>query len=34
MMALSTMMVVPVVVLYFLAQRVFIQGIVLTGLKG
>jgi len=33
-MALSTLMVVPPVILYFLAQRAFIQGIVLTGLKG
>ncbi|HEY64394.1 MAG TPA: carbohydrate ABC transporter permease [Caldilineae bacterium] len=34
MMVLSTMMVVPVVIIYFLAQRAFIQGIVMTGLKG
>jgi multiple sugar transport system permease protein len=34
MMAMSTLMVVPIVVIFFFAQRVFIQGIVLTGLKG
>ena len=34
MMVLATIMVVPVVTIYFLAQRTFIQGIVLTGLKG
>jgi len=34
MMVLSTIMVVPVIVLYFVAQRAFIQGIVFTGLKG
>ncbi len=33
-MAMSVMMIVPVVVLFLLAQRTFIQGIVLTGLKG
>lgn len=32
--ALSAMMVMPVVVIYFVAQRAFIQGIVLTGMKG
>jgi ABC-type glycerol-3-phosphate transport system permease component len=30
---LGVFMVVPVVVMYFLAQREFIQGIVLTGMK-
>lgn len=34
MMVLATIMVVPVLILYFLAQRAFIEGIVLTGLKG
>jgi ABC-type glycerol-3-phosphate transport system permease component len=33
-MALSTLMVLPPVVLYFVAQRAFVRGIVLTGLKG
>jgi multiple sugar transport system permease protein len=33
-MALSTIMVLPPVILYFLAQRSFVKGIVLTGLKG
>lgn len=32
-MAASTVMVVPVIVLFFLAQRYFVQGIVLTGMK-
>lgn len=34
MLALATMMVTPIVIIYFLAQRAFIQGIALTGLKG
>ena len=33
-MAASTAVVVPTLVLFFLAQRYFIQGMVLTGLKG
>lgn len=33
MMVVATLMVVPVIVIYFFAQRAFIQGIVLTGLK-
>jgi multiple sugar transport system permease protein len=33
-MALSTIMVLPPIILYFLAQRAFVRGIVLTGLKG
>ena len=33
-MALATLMVLPVVTVYFLAQRAFVEGIVLTGLKG
>lgn len=32
-MAASTMMTLPLVILFFIAQRYFIQGIVLTGLK-
>ncbi|MEZ4664994.1 MAG: carbohydrate ABC transporter permease [Caldilineaceae bacterium] len=34
MMAASTMMVLPVIVIFFLAQKHFVQGITLTGLKG
>lgn len=33
-MAASTLMTLPVVILFFLAQKHFIQGITLTGLKG
>jgi len=33
-MAASTAMTLPVVVIFFLAQRYFVQGVVLTGLKG
>lgn len=33
-MAASTAMVLPVIVLFFFAQRYFIQGVVLSGLKG
>jgi multiple sugar transport system permease protein len=33
-MAASTMITVPIIVLYFFTQRTFIQGIALTGLKG
>jgi multiple sugar transport system permease protein len=33
-MAASTLMTVPIIVLFFLAQRTFIQGITLTGIKG
>lgn len=33
-MAVSVIMIAPIVVLFFLAQRTFIQGIVLTGIKG
>ncbi|MCA9911991.1 MAG: carbohydrate ABC transporter permease [Anaerolineae bacterium] len=32
--AASTAMTIPVIVLFFFAQRYFIQGIVMTGLKG
>ncbi|MGI8869938.1 MAG: carbohydrate ABC transporter permease [Mycobacteriales bacterium] len=34
MMAASTAMVLPVIIVFFLAQRYFIQGITLTGVKG
>lgn len=34
MMVLATIMVVPVVILFFIGQRAFIRGVVLTGLKG
>lgn len=33
-MAASTAVTVPVIVVFFLAQRYFVQGVVLTGLKG
>ncbi len=33
-MAVSVLMIAPVIVLFFAAQKVFIQGIVLTGIKG
>ncbi len=33
-MAASTVMLIPVVILFFFAQRTFIQGITLTGVKG
>jgi multiple sugar transport system permease protein len=33
-MAASTMMTIPLIVLFFSAQRYFVQGIALTGLKG
>ncbi|MGQ9681597.1 MAG: carbohydrate ABC transporter permease [Anaerolineae bacterium] len=33
-MAASTMMVTPIIVLFFFAQKQFVQGITLTGLKG
>lgn len=33
-MAASTAMIVPIVVLFFLAQRYFVEGITLTGIKG
>ncbi|MCC6446203.1 MAG: carbohydrate ABC transporter permease [Armatimonadetes bacterium] len=33
-MAASTVMVVPIIVLFFFTQRTFIQGITLTGIKG
>ena len=33
-MAASTMMILPVIVLFFFTQKQFVQGIALTGLKG
>jgi len=33
-MAASTMMILPIIVIFFLAQRYFIQGIAVSGLKG
>lgn len=33
-MAASTVMITPIIVLFFLAQRYFVQGIVMTGTKG
>ena len=33
-MAASTLVIIPVIIVFFLAQRTFIQGIALTGLKG
>jgi ABC-type glycerol-3-phosphate transport system permease component len=33
-MVMGTLMVLPVLVVYFLAQRALVEGIVLTGLKG
>jgi multiple sugar transport system permease protein len=34
MMAASTMVAMPTIVLFFLFQRVFIRSVVLTGIKG
>jgi len=33
-MAATTVLTVPIILLFFLAQRTFIQGVTLTGLKG
>jgi multiple sugar transport system permease protein len=33
-MAASTIVVAPVIILFFFMQKTFIQGIALTGLKG
>ena len=33
-MAACTMMVIPIIVLFFFTQRTFIQGISTTGMKG
>ncbi len=34
MMAAATLAMIPTVVLFFLTQRTFIEGIALTGIKG
>jgi ABC-type glycerol-3-phosphate transport system permease component len=34
MMAMATLMILPIVAIFFVAQRAFIQGIALTGVKG
>lgn len=34
MMAVSTLIVLPIVLVFFLAQRLFVKGIVMTGIKG
>jgi multiple sugar transport system permease protein len=34
MMAVSVVLVIPVIIIFFFAQRVFVQGITLTGIKG
>ena len=33
-MAASMMFMLPVIILFFLAQRVFVEGVTLTGVKG
>jgi multiple sugar transport system permease protein len=33
-MAASALMMIPIIVLFFLAQRVFVEGVTLTGVKG
>ena len=33
-MAASVMVIIPVLILFFAAQRYFVQGIVLSGIKG
>jgi multiple sugar transport system permease protein len=33
-MAASVLFILPVIIVFFFAQRVFIQGITLTGIKG
>jgi len=33
-MAASAVTILPIVILFFLAQRTFVQGITLTGIKG
>jgi multiple sugar transport system permease protein len=34
MMAVSTLIVLPIILVFFLAQRLFVKGIVMTGMKG
>ena len=33
-MAASLIFMIPVIILFFLAQRVFVEGVTLTGVKG
>jgi multiple sugar transport system permease protein len=33
-MAVSSVMIIPIMVMFFFAQRLFIRGIVMTGFKG
>jgi multiple sugar transport system permease protein len=33
-MAASVLFILPVIILFFLAQRVFVEGVTLTGVKG
>ncbi|MGZ4115670.1 MAG: carbohydrate ABC transporter permease, partial [Actinomycetota bacterium] len=33
-MAASVLVMLPVIILFFLAQRVFVEGVTLTGVKG
>ena len=33
-MAASVMFMLPVIILFFLAQKVFVEGVTLTGVKG
>jgi multiple sugar transport system permease protein len=32
-MAMSTVIIIPVVILFFFAQRTFIEGVTMTGIK-
>jgi multiple sugar transport system permease protein len=34
MMAASILFMLPIIILFFLAQRVFVEGVTLTGVKG
>ena len=34
MMAVATIIVLPIVIVFFLAQNLFVKGIVMTGIKG
>lgn len=34
MMAAATLRLIPILVLFFVAQRYFVQGIVMSGIKG
>ena len=33
-MAASVLMMLPIIILFFLAQKVFVEGVTLTGVKG